>query len=112
MTKMEAGVEFRYRGFDQRQNIRTYRFEGLAKGEAPQALVVTVDMTLFRVYRVGIQEGPMLCAHKLASDLERLFAGDHELTEQDLLAHSAARTAAEAAKAEARRNVHRRRPVA
>jgi hypothetical protein len=101
-------MEFRYMGFEQRQNAREYRFDGLEKGGPIRHFLITVDLALFREHRVGIQEGPTLCAHKLAADVEKSLDGQHELTEEDLRAHTAARALAEARKAEARKGAPRK----
>lgn len=89
-------MSIRYLGFDQRQNMRAYRFKSMATGETNVNFIVTADLSLFLTHHVGIQEGPTLCARKLASDLESAALGEHQLTEQDLAAHSA-RTATELA---------------
>jgi hypothetical protein len=74
--------------------------------------MVAVDLTLFLKHHVGIQEGPSLCARKLASDLETIQQREHTLTSEDLLAYVTARTEAEARKAAARKpGVRRRGPV-
>jgi hypothetical protein len=74
--------------------------------------IVAVDLTLFLKHHVGIQEGPSLCARKLASDLETIEQREHTLTSEDLLAYVTARTEAEARKAAARKpGVRRRGPV-
>jgi len=99
-------------GFDQRQNARVYRFSVIVKGEPNRDMAVTADLALFLNRHVGIQEGPSLCAGKLTADLERSFEGEHQLTDADLEAHAAARTAAEARRAEARRGAPRRPPAA
>jgi hypothetical protein len=101
-------MEFRYLGFDQRQNARAYRFDGIVKGEPIRHFIVTADLSLFLMHHVGIQEGPGLCATKLAADLEKTLEGTHELTEDDLRAHASARANAEARKAEARKAGTRR----
>ena len=95
-------MELRYLGFDQAQNTRAYKFKAIAKGDPAAYFVVTADMQLFLAHHVAIQEGPGLCAQKLASDLEKSPAGDHELTKEDIQAHAQARVLAEARKAEAR----------
>lgn len=102
-------MELRYLGFDQLQNARGYRFDVLVKGAAPRQFVVTVDLSLFRTYRIGIQEGPSLCAQKLSADLEKSEDGVevHELTLDDLRAYADARTAAETRKAESRSSSRR-----
>ncbi|MBZ5581135.1 MAG: hypothetical protein LAQ30_02825 [Acidobacteriia bacterium] len=97
-------MELRYFGFDQVQNARAYRFDVVvAKGEGPKQFVVTVDLGLFRMHHVGIQEGPTLCANKLVADLGNSPGGTHQLTAEDMQAYADARTAAEARKAEARK---------
>lgn len=105
-------MELRYLGFDQLQAARAYRFEVLAKAETTRQAVVTVDMALFIQHHVGIQDGPTLCAARLAADLEQGFEGDHVLTTADLRAHSEARAAAEAKRIETRRSAGRRRTPA
>ena len=100
-------MELRYLGFDQLQNARGYRFDVLAKGDATRHCVVMVDLSLFRTHKVGIQEGPSLCAQKLTADLENCAAGAHELTSDDLRAYSDARAAADARRAEARSGARR-----
>ena len=97
-------MELRYLGFEQTQNARAYRFDVISKGEAPRQFVVTVDLGLFRTHRVGIQEGPSLCGHKLLRDLETSSEGAHELTTEDLRAYVEARTIEEARKMEARKS--------
>ena len=103
-------MDLRYMGFEQNRNTRTYKFDGVANGRPTVHFVVTADLALFLVNRIGIQEGPTLCAHKLSSAPETA-AHDHlELTNDDLRAHASARSMAEARKAEARRMGPRRRP--
>jgi hypothetical protein len=70
--------------------------------------VITADLGLFLAHRVGIQEGPSLCALKLAADLVSSPEGTHQLTEEDLRAHATAKATAEAHRAEARKNSPRR----
>jgi len=45
-------------------------------------------MELFLKHHVGIQEGPALCAQKITADLEADRQGDHELTNEDILAYA------------------------
>jgi len=103
-------VEVRYLGFDQSQNARSYRFDVVEKGQPAKHFIVTADLSLFHTHRVVIQEGPALCASKLLADLEREFAGAHELTAEDLLSYVNARSMAEAKRAEMRK-APRRRPI-
>ena len=105
-------MELRYLGFDQTQNTRAYRFEGLTKGEPTLHFVVTADMAMFLRHRIGLQEGPGLCARKLASDAQTPRLENVELTNDDLRALVDARAVADARKAEMRRSGPRRRPSA
>ena len=101
-------MEFRYLGFDQQKNARTYKFDVLVKGEPARHLVITADLGVFLANRIGIQEGPTLCAKKLAADLEQNSEGTHELTDEDVRAHAAGLALAETRRAEARRAAPRR----
>jgi len=101
-------MEFRYLGFDQLQNARAYRFNVTGAGGVTTQFVITADLGLFLAHHVGIQEGPSLCAQKLAADLQTSAEGAHELTTEDLRAYAAALAAAEARKLEARKNGVRR----
>jgi hypothetical protein len=105
-------MELRYRGFEQKQNKRAYKFERVVKGEPSTKLVVTADLELFLKHHVGIQEGPSLCAHKLAADFDDggEATTEHELTNEDLRAYASARAEAQARRAESRRAGLRRRP--
>jgi hypothetical protein len=106
--RKEKPMELRYLGFDQLQNARGYRFDVVTKGDPIRHFIVTVDLALFRTHRVAIQEGPSLCARKLAADLEKGTDGTHELTTEDLQAHADSCAAAEARKIESRKGGTRR----
>jgi hypothetical protein len=97
-------MELRYLGFEQNQNVRGYRFDVVSKGDVTRQFIVTVDLGLFRTHRVGIQEGPNLCGHKLLRDLETRAAGAHELTTEDLRGYAEARATEEARKMESRKS--------
>jgi len=101
-------MDFRYLGFDQLQNARAYRFDVTEKGGATRHFVITVDLGLFQTYHLGIQEGPSLCAAKLAADLENCPDGMHVLTNEDVRAFADARAAAELRRIEARKGGPRR----
>jgi hypothetical protein len=107
-------MDFRYMGFEQLRNARAFRFVVVAKGDITRQAVVTADMALFLHFRVAIQEGPSLCAGKLAADYARSFEGEHILTGDDLRAFSEARTAADEKRAQMRGLAGRRhtKPVA
>ena len=101
-------MDLRYMGFDQRANCRVFRFDIMPKGEATRQAVVTADIALFLQHRIALQEGPTLCAGKLNADLDGQIAGEHVLTADDMRAYTEGRAAAEAKRAEARRNSGRR----
>lgn len=102
-------MELRYIGFDQHDNARAYKFDGVENGQVVVRLVVTADLTLFLKHHVNIQEGPTLCARKLAADVTGLGNHDYELTNEDLVVFTTTRAAQEAHKAELRRKANRRR---
>ena len=83
-------VQFRYIGFDQHENARTYKFDRAEDKQPAVRLVVTADLALFLKHHVNIQEGPSLCARKLNADQTALGQHDYELTDEDLLAFTAA----------------------
>ncbi|MGA2268105.1 MAG: hypothetical protein ABSH44_06500 [Bryobacteraceae bacterium] len=105
-------MQLRYMGFDQTEAVRVYRFDSIVERAPTVRYRVTVDLTLFLKHHVGIQEGPSLCARKLAADLETVQQREHTLTNEDLLAYVTARAEAQARKAAARKpGVRRRGPV-
>jgi len=101
-------MEIRYLGFNQQLEERAYHFDVSSKGELRREIVVTADIGLFRAYHVAIQDGPRLCARKLEAELATDFAGAHSLTTEDFRLHAAEHLAAEAKRAEKRRNNMRR----
>jgi len=104
-------MEVRYMGFEQQQNSRSYQFDVVEKGEPSRRFTVTADLSLFHTHGVVIQEGPSLCAGKLLADLEKNYAGAHELAEEDLRSYVSARLLAEAKRAEMRKTPRRRPPA-
>ena len=100
-------MELRYIGFDQAQNTRVYEFDCRAEDKSTMRFGVSIDMALFLRHHVGIQEGPTLCARKLSADFEARHRGEHELTNEDLAAYVAERTAAKARKANQQRASHK-----
>lgn len=101
-------MELRYMGFVQLGSARAFRFEIPMKGVPTRKAVVMVEMGLFLQFRVAIQDGPTLCARKLAADLEKSVEGKHTLTADDLRAYSESRAAAEAKRMDARAGAGRR----
>ncbi|MFN0167642.1 MAG: hypothetical protein ACKV22_14545 [Bryobacteraceae bacterium] len=103
-------MELRYMGFEQRQSARAYRFDGVTRGAPTIHFVITADLALFLKHQIGIQEGPNLCARKLATDIAKLQPGEHVLTNDDLLEYVRIRSEAEERRAAVRRGGIRRRP--
>ena len=68
--KRLESTRLRYLGFEQQGSLRYYQFERNAPGEERRAFTVITDMALFAKHHVGIQEGPALCLHLLAAELE------------------------------------------
>ncbi len=95
-------MELRYMGFEQSRNTRCYRFDRIVKGEPSVRFTVSADLTLFLSHSIQIQDGPSLCAGKLAADLAQSRTGEHQLTNEDLVAHAQARATAQALKSESR----------
>src|SRR6267154_6148965 len=96
-------MQLRYTGFDQAENIREYKFEGVAAGETAEHFVVSADLALFTQYRVALQEGPALCLKRLSADLETPQQLPHQLTNGDLSVHLADRAAAAERKTSSRK---------
>jgi cold shock CspA family protein len=69
-TKCRESAPPRYLGFEQSGNVRLYRFEQIFAGESRTTFTVSADIALFTKHRVGIQEGPALCLHLLATALD------------------------------------------
>ena len=105
-------MEFRYMGFDQDQNTRSFKFDVVFKDRPAYRLVVAADLLLFVKHGIGFQEGPALCARKLSSNQEGVRQSHHQLTNEDLLEFASARTAAQERKAALRKLGFRRRAAA
>jgi hypothetical protein len=105
-------MELRYRGFDQHDNTRAYKFDGVEDGHPIVKFVVSADLTLFLKHHLSFQEGPSLCASKLTAEATELGQHDHRLTDEDLLGAVTARADEKVRKAELRRKANRRRGFA
>ncbi len=94
--KRQETTRLRYLGFEHRGNMRAYLFEGLTPGSEKRTFTVDADLTLFTRHHVGIQEGPALCLHLLAAELEvggaaARTSSQCSLTDREMLAHLASR---------------------
>jgi cold shock CspA family protein len=63
-------TRLRYLGFEHRGNVRVYLFEGLIPGATKRSFAVDADVALFTRHHIGMQEGPALCLHLLAEELD------------------------------------------
>ena len=97
-------MQLRYMGFDQAENIREYKFEGIDAGETAEHFVVSADLALFTKYRVALQDGPALSLKRLSADLETPQQLPHQLTNGDLTAYIADRAAAAERKTSSRKS--------
>jgi hypothetical protein len=107
-SEREVIMDLRYLGFDQQGNTRAYRFDGITKGETTKHFTITAEISLFLVHHISIQEGPTLCAQKLAADLRNNALGVHALTDDDLRRHIADRAVARTQEADPQRTAHGR----
>jgi cold shock CspA family protein len=87
-------TRYRYIGFEHRGNIRAYLFVGLAPGAEKRTFTVDADLALFTKHHVRMQEGPALCLHLLAAELDVAGAAawtsfQCSLTDREMLAHLA-----------------------
>ena len=107
-AKGEVIMDLRYLGFDQQGNTRAYRFDGITKGETTKHFTITAEISLFLVHHISIQEGPTLCAQKLAADLRNNALGVHALTEDDLRRHIGDRALARTQESDQQKTAHGR----
>jgi len=89
-------ARIRYMGFEHKGSVRIYRFERLVPGEERGTFTVDADLGLFSKHHVGLQEGPALCLHLLAAELDIAGAAARtsfqcSLTDREMLAHLASR---------------------
>ncbi len=98
----------RYSGFEQSGSMRIFRFEQLVPGEERRVFLVSADLSLFTKHQIGLQEGPALCLHLLATDSDSVVQNGPQfrcsLSDRDMLAHIARRPAPR------KRNQPRRNP--
>jgi cold shock CspA family protein len=87
-------ARLRYIGFEHRGNMRAYLFERLSPGLEKRTFTVDADLALFAKHHVRMQEGPALCLHLLADELNVAGAAawtscQCSLTDREMLAHLA-----------------------
>jgi len=92
----ESRLEVRYQGFEQTNNVRSFKFQAWRTGEENQEAVVTVDLALLRKYGITIQEGPALCLRLVEAEIQQPNPYEPEvwkrgLTDKEMMAHLACR---------------------
>ena len=103
-------MEFVLTGFHQEDNIRRYRFQGIANDRKRSEFTVGVDLALIRKHRIPMQELPLLCRGLLEIRPPGDPANALTYTEKDMLGY-ASRRAAEQELAEHKRRGHHRPPL-
>jgi hypothetical protein len=96
LDKRLEATRLRYIGFEHKGNIRAYLFEGLTPGAKKRTFAVDADLALFTRHHISMQEGPALCLHLLAAELDFADAAVRtscqcSLTDREMLAHLASR---------------------
>jgi len=91
-------TRLRYVGFEHQGNVRAYMFEEIAPGAEKRTFTVNADLALFTRHHVGMQEGPALCLHLLAAELDMAGAAagtsvQCSLSDREMLAYLASRPA-------------------
>jgi hypothetical protein len=107
-------MQFLYKGFIQKANIRSFRFQGVAADRAsrhPQHFdfLLSADMALLARHRIQVQDGPTLCLRILAAGLSAEGAdtvqfSSYAITQGDVSAFASARDALTESKAARRRH--------
>jgi len=88
--------EVRYEGFEQKNDVRSFKFRAWRTGEENQEVIVTADLGLFRKHGVTIQEGPTLCLRFLEAEFQQPLVSEsagwkRALTEKEMIAYMAHR---------------------
>ncbi len=108
-------MQLLYKGFNQRANIRSYRFDGVVPSERPTRIVknleflLKLDMTVLAEHRIRIQEAPTLCLGILQAALAAPGADtipflSYTITRAEILAFASARDALVEAKGTRRKH--------
>jgi hypothetical protein len=110
-----ASMQLLYKGFNQRANIRSYRFDGVLPSERPSRIVknleflLKLDMTVLAEHRIRIQEAPALCLGILQTALaipgaDTIPFVSYTVTRAEILAFASARDALVEAKGTRRKH--------
>jgi hypothetical protein len=89
-------ADLRYAGFEQKGNVRSYRFDRVSQDDNRKTFVVTTDLALFAKHHIALQEGPGLCLRLLAANLKASGVAQQpllkcSLTDREMLAYLASR---------------------
>ncbi len=91
-------MQFSYRGFEQLNGVRRFKFAGIVDKQPQSVFCFSVDLKLLSEHRVSIQETPVLCVQVLtraslegAPALEGCL--DYALSADDMVAFTAPRRA-------------------
>jgi hypothetical protein len=91
-------MHFSYRGFEQLNGIRKFKFAGVVEKQPQNVFCFSVDLKLLTEHRVSLQETPALCVQVLTrgcdegSTMLDTFV-DYRLGPDDMLAFTAPRRA-------------------
>jgi hypothetical protein len=88
--------EVRYHGFEQKNDVRCFKFRTWRMGEENQEVVVMADLALFRRHGITIQEGPALCLRFVEAELQQRSFNEsggwsRALTQEEVVAYMAHR---------------------
>ena len=91
-------MQFSYRGFEQHNGIRKFKFAGIVERNTEHLFCFAVDLRLLTEHHVSLQETPALCLQVLMrAEREGVpqidSAVDYELGPDDMLAFTAPRRA-------------------
>jgi hypothetical protein len=91
-------MQFSYRGFEQLNGIRKFKFAGMIEKQPQSAFCFSVDLRLLTEHRVSLQEAPALCVQVLTrasneGDATLETCADYRLGPEDMLTFTAPRRA-------------------
>jgi hypothetical protein len=101
-------MQFHYNGFTQLDEIREFIFHGACLGQERKIILVTADLSIFRKYNVGLQEGPLLCLRKLSLESATLVSNSQSLLQRKLCEDDICAFAAEREHQRTKKSTHRR----
>ena len=101
-------MQFQYNGFIQLDEVREFIFHGVCSGQATKIILVTADLSIFRKYHVGLQEGPLLCLRKLSLESATLASNSQSLLQRKLCEEDICAFAADRENQRTKKSTHRR----